>query len=191
MTQDGAPLADATVWAVAEGLDGYSWDDTVAPAVPSPSEISHDERSMPASPFSFARNLNQKRVGWRSAEEVANFAGGPHEAQAWMRFVPTHTFSDPWVDACRSLILLDTWAWAAAASGLSADERGQFLGPNLDVTARFHSDASDSEWLLVDARAPVAADGLIGCEVGVWREDGRLAASGGAQLFCRPMKPRE
>ncbi len=54
------------------------------------------------------------------------------------------------------------------------------------MTAQFHGDASSSEWLLVDARAPVADGGLIGTTSTVWSADGRLVASGGAQLFCRP-----
>ena len=123
---------------------------------------------------------------WRTQEELANFQGGPHEARTWLRFVPTPTYADPWVDACRPLILLDTWAWPAAGSGVPAAERGRFLAPNLDVSARFHADASGSEWLLVDAQAKVAGGGLIGTEAAVWSQDGILVASGGAQLFCRP-----
>lgn len=190
MVQNGNALADATVWAIADGLPGYQWCEAIAPDVAPPAAIARDESSLPPSPFSFARNLNQKRLVWRTEEEIAAFPGGAHEAQAWMRFVPTHAFDDPWIDACRSLILLDTWAWAAAASGLSADERGKFLGPNLDVTARFHRHASHSDWLLVDARAPVAGGGLIGSEVAVWSEGGELVASAGAQLFCRPVPTR-
>jgi acyl-CoA thioesterase-2 len=177
MTQGTRRLADATVWAVSDGLEGYEWSDCEAPTVPRPEDVTAPEATGGQSPFSFARNLEQRRL---------IPTGGPHVAQAWMRFVPTSTFDDPWIDACRSLILLDTWAWAAAASGLSDDERGRFMGPNLDVTARFHSNASGSDWLLVDARAPVAGGGLIGSEVSVWTLDGVLAASAGAQLICRP-----
>ena len=186
MLQGDRRLADATVWAVADHLDGYQWDDSAAPAVPKPDEITAPEATGSRSPFSFARNLEQRRIQTMTQEEWEQFPGGPHVAQAWMRFVPTSTFDDPWIDACRSLILLDTWAWAAAASGLAASESGRFLGPNLDVTARFHTDASHSEWLLVDARAPVATGGLIGTEVAAWTIDGKLSASAGAQLICRP-----
>jgi acyl-CoA thioesterase-2 len=195
MSQGGTPLAEATVWAVAEGLDGYVWDDTEPPACPGPSDIpSVEDRlrgqgSAQRSPFSFARNLQQKPINWRTEEEWAVFPGGPHEARTWMRFVPTPAFDDPWVDACRSLILLDTWAWPAAVGGVPASERDRFMAPNLDVTARFHADTSASEWLLVHARAPVASGGLIGTEMAVWTEQGTLGASGGAQLLCRPRPP--
>jgi acyl-CoA thioesterase len=195
MSQGGTPLAEATVWAVADDLDGYVWDEAEPPAVPGPGDTPSVEDRLrgrpdaPRSPFSFARNLQQKPVAWRDEEEWAVFPGGPHEARTWMRFVPAPAFDDPWVDACRSLILLDTWAWPAAIGGVPASERDRFMAPNLDVTARFHADASASEWLLVDARAPVASRGLIGTEVAVWTEQGTLAASGGAQLLCRPRPP--
>jgi acyl-CoA thioesterase-2 len=195
MRQGGTALAEATVWAVAEGLDGYVWDEAEPPAAPGPRDTPSIEdrlrgQSAPRrSPFSFARNLQQKPITWRTEEEWAVFPGGSHEARTWMRFVPKSTFDDLWVDACRSLILLDTWAWPAAVGGVPASERDRFMAPNLDVTARFHADTSASEWLLVDARAPVASGGLIGTEVAVWTEQGALAASGGAQLLCRPRPP--
>lgn len=186
MLQGERRLADATVWAVSDDLQGYEWDDTAAPSVPKPEEITAPEARGGQSPYSFARNFEQRRVQTLAVEDWETFPGGEHLAQAWMKFVPNATFDDPWIDACRSLILLDTWAWAAAASGVGAAERGRYFAPNLDVTARFHADASHSEWLLVDARAPVASAGLIGTEVAVWTIDGRLAGSAGAQLMCRP-----
>jgi acyl-CoA thioesterase len=44
----------------------------------------------------------------------------------------------------------------------------------------------DEEWLLCDAHAPVAREGIIGCRGHLWTESGRLLASGNATLFCRP-----
>jgi len=192
MSQDGNGLAECTVWAVADGIDGYAWHDPRPPAVPGPDDtpsLAERWRSDPAprpSPHAMAQNLEQKPLDWKSQEEIAAFPGGQHEACTWMRFVPTPVFGDRWIDACRLLILVDTWAWAAAAHGLRGTDRGKFLAPNLDVTARFHADVSASEWLLVTSRAPVAGNGLIGADVAVWSDRGELAASGGAQLLCRP-----
>lgn len=177
MVQNGRLVADSTVWGVADVLDGYEWVDVVRPNVVEPDAITPADPA--ASPFAMARNLDQRRVP-PGADQPR------HSARAWMRYQPTPTFNDPWADACRSLILLDTWAWAAAASGLLDHERGQFLGPNLDVTARFFSSAADSEWLLVDATSPIATGGLIGSELKVWSSAGNLVAAGGAQLICRP-----
>jgi acyl-CoA thioesterase len=63
------------------------------------------------------------------------------------------------------------------------------MAPSLDVAARFHRAPPYSEWLLVEARADVATGGLIGFHNRVWDEAGRLVASGGGQLLCRP-RPR-
>jgi acyl-CoA thioesterase len=61
------------------------------------------------------------------------------------------------------------------------------MAPSLDVTARFHDLTAASEWLLVEGRAPVAGGGLIGGESAVWSDGGRLVASAGSQLLCRPV----
>jgi len=45
---------------------------------------------------------------------------------------------------------------------------------------------SASEHLFVESVAPIADDGLIGASTRVWSESGRLLASGGEQLLCRP-----
>jgi acyl-CoA thioesterase len=72
---------------------------------------------------------------------------------------------------------------AADGPGLEHVHSG-FLAPNLDVTAWFHALAPDCEWLLADHVSPVARGGLMGTVGRVWSRDGRLLASGGAQLFC-------
>lgn len=193
MRQGDQPVAEATVWATTEGLAGFEWVDVEMPDVPLPHDLrsieelrATDPDAPKGSPFSFARNFEQRPVAWWPEAELVERDGGVHEARTWMRYVRTPDLADPWVDACRSLVLLDTWPWAAAATGLRQAERGRYLAPNLDVTARFHQDAAPSEWLLIDARAPIASGGLIGTEAQVWTDDGRLAASAGAQLFCRP-----
>ena len=54
----------------------------------------------------------------------------------------------------------------------------------------FHELDATSEWLLVRADAPVARDGLVGGRAEIWSESGRLLASGGQQMLCRPMPRR-
>jgi acyl-CoA thioesterase len=61
-----------------------------------------------------------------------------------------------------------------------------FIAPNLDVTAWFHAAAPESEWLFSEHESRLAAGGLMGTSGRVWSRDGRLLASGGAQLFCVP-----
>ena len=191
MSQDGAPVAEATVWAVADDLDGYDWTE------PDPPEVPHwrdtptiQERLTPEQleqgpAFAFWHNLEERPCEWIPFEEWERRSGHPHRARNWHRFTPAARFDDPWVDACRSVVLLDTWCWPAASRGLTPGDL-RFIAPSLDVTARFHDLAAASEWLLVEATAPFAGAGLIGATSAVWSDDGRLVASAGSQLICRP-----
>ncbi len=101
----------------------------------------------------------------------------------WIRFIPRATFDDPFTDAGRSLLLIDTLSFPAA---IQPHVSGGFNAPNLDVTAWFHRFEPSSEWLLIHHQAPVAAHGLVGTRADVWSESGQLLASGGAQLLCQP-----
>jgi acyl-CoA thioesterase len=103
--------------------------------------------------------------------------------------VPQSTFDDPFVDAGRSLLLIDTMGWPAAVRAYASDL--PFYAPSLDVTARFHAAAPESPWLLVECSSPVARDGLVASAASVWAADGSLLASGGQQMLCRPMSLQE
>jgi acyl-CoA thioesterase-2 len=101
----------------------------------------------------------------------------------WYRFQPRSTFADPWVDAGRSLLMIDTASWPAA---VQPHPDASFIAPNVDVTAWFHRAEPESEWLLVDHSCPVAEAGLMGTHARIWSQSGRLLATGGAQLLCVP-----
>ena len=103
--------------------------------------------------------------------------------------VPRDTFDDPFVDAGRALLLLDTLGWPAAVRAYSSDL--PFYAPSLDVTARFHARAPETPWLLAECSSPVARDGLVSSAVSVWSAGGQLLASGGQQMLCRPMSLQE
>ena len=100
-----------------------------------------------------------------------------------MRFEPTPCLDDPFVDAARPLILLDTFGWPAAFQKYKGAD---YTAPNLDIDVCFHQLATGREWLLVDHECPVAGDGLLGVNGRVWDSTGRLLASGSAQLCCIP-----
>src|SRR5262249_36514301 len=97
------------------------------------------------------------------------------------RFRPTPCFDDPFLDAARSLILLDTYGYPASWQKYRDD---QPPAPNLDTAAWFHRPSPDCEWLLIDEQCVAGDRGLIGISGRVWDTDGRLVASGGAQLVC-------
>jgi hypothetical protein len=111
-------------------------------------------------------------------------AGTP-EALGWYQFHPQATFDDPWADACRGLILVDTLTWPAATRAHTG--MLPYIAPSLDLMVQFHHAAPDQPWLLARGFAPVAQRGTIGCWNEVWAADGRLVASGGGSLLCTPV----
>ena len=184
MTQAGRPIFDAMVWAVGD-VQGLEHDTTGRPEVPEPETLptvqerlaARGERPM----FRFWANFDERVVGWiddwEHREPTEPVAGG------WYRYVPRSTFADPWVDACRSVILLDTLGWPAVCR--HHVQQG-YIAPSIDLSVAFHRFEADEPWLFAQATAPSAAGGLIGCESRVWSRGGRLLAVGASQLLCRP-----
>lgn len=186
MTQAGRPILEALVWAVDDGLAGLAHDDAVMPAVPAPAALRSIEELLPegsrSQRYRFWDNLEARPTGaWVPWEQRAPTA--PRWVE-WYRFRPRATFDDPFVDAARALVLIDTMTWPAACQPY-VPEAG-YVAPSLDVTAQFHRAAPDADWLLCEATAPVAADGLVGGQARVWSPDGALLASGSGHLLCRP-----
>jgi len=140
-------------------------------------------------PYPFWENLETRPL---DPERVLRGARGPSPPsppvwREWYRFRPRDTFDDPWADAARCVILVDTMTWPAAARP-HLPEPG-YTAPNLDVTVWFHRAAPAEPWLLADHTAELAEGGLMGTHARIWLPDGRLVASGGAQLFCVPAPP--
>jgi acyl-CoA thioesterase len=184
VSQGGKAVLEALVWMVAGAGDGLVHDHAVAPAVTHHSELKTirelvDPETRP--PFRFWENFDAKPLKW--VEDWENRPPGEPVWQQWLRFLPTPTFADPYVDACRLLILADVASWPSAAQAHRANSG--FIAPNLDVNVQFHRPASEHEWLLADGFSGVAEDGLIGFRSQVWSDGGALLASGSGQLLCR------
>jgi acyl-CoA thioesterase len=178
MTQHGRPVLFALVRTAAEA-PGYRHQELDAPAVASPEESRPYERVIDGKPiFEFWNNVSCRRPDWDAVPEES-----PAIVREWVRFEPTPCFEDPFIDAARPLILLDTFGWPAVYQKYRGVD---YVAPNLDTSVWFHHSAKASEWLLVDHECPVAGDGLLGVSGRVWGTDGRLLATGGAQLCCIP-----
>jgi acyl-CoA thioesterase len=178
MSQRGSPVLTALVRTASEA-PGYEHQETVAPTVAPPEASELYERTRDGKPiFNFWANVTCRRPDRSSPED-----GSRPAIREWVRFEPTPRFEDPFVDAARPLILLDTFGWPAVYQKFQGAD---YVAPNLDTAVWFHHPASKSEWLLVDHESPVAGDGLIGVNGRVWDATGRLLASGGAQLLCIP-----
>jgi len=185
MSQQGRRIFEAIVWTVAE-VAGLEHDDATMPSVPPPSQLKSIEELVPdadrAQRYRFWENLEARPIDFVPWAERRPGAPAWRE---WYRFRPRARCEDPFADAARSLLLIDTMSWPAACRAHPPDNG--YIAPSLDISVQFHRLAPECEWLLVDAVAPVAAHGLIGGQARVWSPAGQLLASGGGQLFCRPI----
>ena len=115
MTQRGQPIFDAMVWAVGDvsGLE----HDVVRDARGSRSGVAAvgAGASGRAGRRADVQVLGELRRASRRPGSTTGRTGrrAAPVAGEWYRFVPRSTFDDPWLDACRSVILLDTLGWPA------------------------------------------------------------------------------
>jgi acyl-CoA thioesterase II len=189
MRQGDRPLLEALTWIVGD-VDGLSHTAAPAPDVARPDGLLSVEERLPPerrSEMPFWQNLEERPLSWIDDWEHRE----PDEPlyQSWLRFRPSATFDDPFVDAGRSLLLIDTMNWPAAVRAYPPGEHG-FYAPSIDVHAQFHALEPECEWLLCEARSPWAADGLVGGTSSVWSSTGTLLATGTQQLLCRPTELR-
>jgi acyl-CoA thioesterase len=183
MTQGGKPILLALVRTAADA-PGYEHDHTRAPDVPPPDALesaeelwSEDEQP----PFRFWENIERRPVDQQSSPRSPARAGASPVVREWTRFRPVGCFEDPFLDAARPLILLDTYGWPAA---FRIHRDGAYIAPNLDTSAWFHRPSRRSEWLLIDHKCDVGERGLLGVYGRVWDLERQLSATGGAQLCC-------
>ncbi len=185
MSQDGRGVFEALVWLVRE-VSGLEHDTSRIPDVPFPNQLRSMEELLSkdelANRFPFWNNLEQRPIEFVHWDQRQ--LGEPKWCE-WYRFRPRAVCGETFADAARALLLIDTLLWPAAH--VAHDRDCGFVAPSLDVTAQFFRPVSASEWLLCDAAAPLATDGLIGGQATVWSDDGRLLASGSGALLCRPM----
>lgn len=191
MTQGDQPVLDALVWSVADDLTGLSHDLRAVPDVPQPDslptleELAAREAGAP-SPPPFFQNFDQKPIDWVPPERWATRDPADPRARSWYRFRPRPTFSDPWVEAGRLAVLVDTFMWPAAARAHRPGDL-RHIAPSLDLQVSFHRIPHGTEWLLADAVSETAVDGLVAGRASVWSSEGDLVASGSQQMLCRPV----
>jgi acyl-CoA thioesterase-2 len=185
ISQDARPVFEGLVRTAAE-VPGLEHDVAEIPETKRPPDLEFIQDLLPPdSPgtmHSFWNNFQVKPAWPERVSETERKAYAPIFRE-WIRMQPRATFDDPWLDAARSLLMIDTISWIAACQ---PHPNSAFTAPNLDVTAWFHRAEPESEWLLTDSRCDIAEAGLMGTHARIWSETGRLLASGGAQLFCVP-----
>ncbi len=189
MSQDGKTILEATAWMVDHGMEGFEHEITDVPVVAAPESLKgyQDVAANYADWYPFWRSVEGRPTSWE--EEVS--ASLPPEARSsvpiwrtWMRVCEDSDASDLVADAGRAVLWIDLVGWNAVT--IPHGYPPKYIAPNLDLTVQFHQPALGETWLLCDGHAPVARDGLVGTTGRVWTTDGRLIASGTAQLICKP-----
>ncbi len=191
VTQDGRSVLSAAVWGVDEqpGLTHHTGE---TPDLDGPDGVPSVEERMASRPdgelarHPFWANLECRPLQWIDDWDARTEPDEPQRDE-WYRFRPTAVFEDPWVDACRQLILVDLEAWGATVRGHVGEL--EFFAPTIEVTARF-APATNAAWLLSRARAPRATGGTVMATAELWTPDGRLVAVGGSTLLCLPAQRR-
>jgi acyl-CoA thioesterase-2 len=187
--QGEQPIFDAMVWSVGDtsGLehDLESIPDTRDPeSFPTVAERLAARGVENQNPYhKFWSNFEERVPDDRWNDDWENRQPSDPVAGGWYRYLPTSTFADPWVDACRSLILIDTLGWPSVCR---LHIQNEYMAPSIDISCAFHRFRPDEPWLFAQAASPSGAGGLIGCESRVWARDGALLAHGMSQLLCRP-----
>jgi acyl-CoA thioesterase II len=187
MKQHKKPVFEALVWTCAP-LDGLEHELALSPAtfepdsVPSTAQRIAEEGLEPIYPF--WKNFDERAQTWTKRDEWADRTPEYPAFECWYRYLPTSTFDDLWVDACRSLILVDTLGRPAVAN--FHIESGYFA-PTIEISCAFHRARIQEPWLFARATSVSANAGVVGCEGKIWSRDGALLAMGTTQLLCRPI----
>jgi len=167
-------------------MGGLEHDHQPMPEVPGPDELRAWMDLVPPSENRYGKFWSN--VEERSIEQwFGNWRDRPASTpvrESWCRFRPKAVFDDPYLDAARSLLLIDTMGWPAAVMAHSGQI--SYIAPTIELTARFHRLAPKAEWLLQVTESPVATEGLMGTASRVWSQEGALVASGGQTMLFRP-----
>ena len=184
MSQAGRPVLEAMVWSVG-AVEGLEHEDVDPPDVPTPTGCRRGRTWCPTRTGPSCRSGTTSTSGCSSGRRSGRRPVRSRRRGAqWVRPRPTATFADPWVDAARSLIVLDVGSWPAGSRPHMYLEP-PYIAPSLDLYASFQYPGDSSDWLLLDAHSPVAQGGLLSWTGRVWSKQRRLIASGGGQAVFR------
>lgn len=195
LLRQGERLLLHAVVLTAAGVGGFDHHESPPPDAPEPEGLlSVDRRwsiDRPVFPFWFAVDARSTswHDDWPPAEPL------PPASLYWMRLVEglpapgeDDAVADRWLDAARSVLMIDVVGWPAAhVQHAWREDPLPWCAPSADLHVAFHQPALADEWLLVEGAAPVSAGGVIGTEGRLWSRSGALVASSRSQLLWRPM----
>lgn len=179
LVQKQRAIMEALVWTV-DTVAGIEHFAATKPDVPTPDRVAAIDRPR----HKFWNNFVE-----RPANPMVPFPPPgplPPVQHSWFQYRPAATFGDPFVDAARALVLLDTLPWLAATRCHVWQPKG-FFAPTIDMAVTFHQAAPQAAWLLCSAEAHIAHAGLVAARGTVWTEAGLLLASSLGHMLCRPV----
>ena len=187
MRQGKNPIFEALVWACAP-LEGLEHELAPSPATFEPESVAPTQQRLAEEghepTYPFWSNFDERSETWLPHKEWFHRTPAYPTFERWYRFLPTSTFDDLWVDACRSLVLIDTLGWPAVCM---LHVESEYIAPSIDISCTFHRARIQEPWLFAKATSVSANAGVIGCEGRIWSRDGALLAMGTSQLLCRRM----
>lgn len=181
--QQGRQVVEALVQAVAPA-DGFPEFEPEAGAAarPAPEALPHLADVL-AERYGEEPTVGQIRsCEWRTTADpaTARDADGHHAIWSWFRLGPGVTYDDPWLEAGRACVPLDTQTPAvferAVVEAPEFDDES-LAGTSLDFLVHFHRSTGLGEWLLYETASPVAAGGLGQGQARVWSQDGHLVGT--------------
>lgn len=190
MRQGDRPIAEAMAWTVSDDVAGPEHDWTAMPDAPGPEDLRPLKELLAEEGetiFPFWDNLELRPTRWLTRAQWEVERPMEPRIRGWFRFAPTPVFADPFVEAARVALLLDTEGWPAATQAMEPAHSREWMAPNMDLHVTFHKPPDGAAWLLCDAHAPLAHGGLIGATATVWSPDGRLLGTAIQQMMLRNM----
>lgn len=196
MKQDGRDILAALVSAAPTGESGPNLNWQEAPAAPRPEELEStilDEdvlALMGEEPF--WKNLefrmikglmgahNYPGVEELSREEMKFTPRRDAHIRGWQRMTIGEGHMDPWVDACRHIIITAAMQFATVADPFTPPL--QFIAPTMNLTVDFHTFHPEATWLLADAVGSYAGDGTLGAETRLWTQDGDFLCTANSKM---------
>ena len=184
MRQGGRLFFTGTAWVANSGSEAMAHDFTARPDIPAPEDVKSFRELYPdAPPSPFFANFENKPINPRAEGDLTP---RDPEIEGLFRFQPRAAHEDPFVDALRVCIVLDTYAWLATYGAHPVQGPSPWIAPTLDYYYRFHRPTAAHEWLYMHNRADVAEDSIVSADGQVFALDGTVLASGATQMFCSP-----
>ncbi len=125
------------------------------------------------------------------APEFGDATGGDPEAWFWARLGPAVTYDNPFLEAARYALSLDSHA-PAVLHRLGAWGPGRREIPwgfsNLDSLIHFHQ-PSGTDWVYAEYRVLTGSDGLVSTQAQAWSSEGNLLATAMSQVAFFPLRP--